>query len=1068
MAGTKTISSGNIFSTEFRVKYLSEIETDQERIVFELSTTSTERQDIRSVTMPDGTHGVKRLNAIHIYNKLTGKKIKSINLTYDYFACNLTYEGVKNTVTDYLTKRLKLLSVQEVNYELDGTPKAKPPYSFTYNEAISLPRKDAYARDHWGNFNGQANQSLLPSLISDVLGGVFNVYRYMGDFTPDFVITDLKNEGTANKGMSEIHAKAAILTQVHYPTGGYVVFDYEANRYKNYRTFSAQEIASGEGHNNYDFDDFNTSLSDPVGGYIHPDAEGRVTIDDVYGGFSKVGSNVTNADMAGVNVTLWKENQAGTKTVVKIWTLETNSSTGEVTGWQFGPEYLEYVGPLTDKYYFEAYLPNTPALTPQGGSLVPLATASCHYSLRDPATLSKESIGGGLRIKSVKTYSAPSILAGETQYRYLGNDGSTSGKLMSPPRNYSYIRYMFDYRQYVDLYQLGSYSYVPLSSDAQGSVVGYDRVEVSTVSGQNNLGKTVSYFRNKPAELFISNSFGQFTSAVPNIPHFDNGLIDSVEYYSATGMLLKKTLTTYTTIKDESFFNNVILFDLQYGTVVTDNYCWGNCEDPGAIYTNEVKDNLFRTSTQAKWYMMGRDEIDSYKKWTAVYFPTRIRWIVPNTTKDITYNNGTVALSTVATSSYNTYGQVVQNQMTNSKGEIALSEAKYPIDITNPDATVQAMISKKLFYLPLEQTESLKPAGSSTFQELSKSQNNYIVNSNGNIKLLNVKKSFRGASLFDAVNNVKYDHKDNILQYEKNGVTTSYQWGYSQSYPVAKIDNATTSIQVTNVISPKTINVLKTSGTQEAYTTGFTVGASGVTTLGITFSGAPNTNETATISCHILAKNGLLDGYDNTVFLCLGAGTLANSCSSNGQSITLNLSPGDYTISALMTFENGVSVGKGRTITISYPDVSVNFTGSEYHYQNYEDSGTDGAAHTGKKYSTSPSVSWTRPNTRNYVISYWYRQSGVWKYSGEIAYTGSSYTMTGGDAYDDVRIHPKDAQMTTYTFEPSVGMTSQTDATGMTTYFEFDVFGRFKLARDANNNILKNYVYNYKLTPTNN
>ncbi len=49
----------------------------------------------------------------------------------------------------------------------------------------------------------------------------------------------------------------------------------------------------------------------------------------------------------------------------------------------------------------------------------------------------------------------------------------------------------------------------------------------------------------------------------------------------------------------------------------------------------------------------------------------------------------------------------------------------------------------------------------------------------------------------------------------------------------------------------------------------------------------------------------------------------------------------------------------------------------------------------------------------------------------------------------------------TFTYKPLVGMTSQTDASGKTTYFEYDAATRLQHIKDLNGNILKKYTYNY-------
>jgi YD repeat-containing protein len=69
--------------------------------------------------------------------------------------------------------------------------------------------------------------------------------------------------------------------------------------------------------------------------------------------------------------------------------------------------------------------------------------------------------------------------------------------------------------------------------------------------------------------------------------------------------------------------------------------------------------------------------------------------------------------------------------------------------------------------------------------------------------------------------------------------------------------------------------------------------------------------------------------------------------------------------------------------------------------------------------------------------------------------------------FDDIRLHPAAAQMTTYTYDPLVGITSQCDANGRFTYYEYDAFQRLVVVRDQDNNVLKKICYNYAGQPEN-
>lgn len=60
---------------------------------------------------------------------------------------------------------------------------------------------------------------------------------------------------------------------------------------------------------------------------------------------------------------------------------------------------------------------------------------------------------------------------------------------------------------------------------------------------------------------------------------------------------------------------------------------------------------------------------------------------------------------------------------------------------------------------------------------------------------------------------------------------------------------------------------------------------------------------------------------------------------------------------------------------------------------------------------------------------------------------------------DELRLLPEDAGMTTSTYLPGVGKSSETDRNGQTTYYEYDVFGRLVRVMDNERRLLKEYEY---------
>ena len=66
------------------------------------------------------------------------------------------------------------------------------------------------------------------------------------------------------------------------------------------------------------------------------------------------------------------------------------------------------------------------------------------------------------------------------------------------------------------------------------------------------------------------------------------------------------------------------------------------------------------------------------------------------------------------------------------------------------------------------------------------------------------------------------------------------------------------------------------------------------------------------------------------------------------------------------------------------------------------------------------------------------------------------------EALRNLRINFKNSLVTTYTYDPLIGVTSVTDPRGNTVYYEYDPFNRLKHVKDKDGNILSENEYNYK------
>lgn len=180
-------------------------------------------------------------------------------------------------------------------------------------------------------------------------------------------------------------------------------------------------------------------------------------------------------------------------------------------------------------------------------------------------------------------------------------------------------------------------------------------------------------------------------------------------------------------------------------------------------------------------------------------------------------------------------------------------------------------------------------------------------------------------------------------------------------------------------------------------------------------------------------------------------------------------------------FGNITAVSKANDMIISYvygyggtlPVAEVsNSPVKNIFYTSFEDpegNSTLNDSKTGRR-SRTGGYTKTLNNLDNgtYLLTYWQKTGSNWLLQSiTVTVSGGTYTIKLTGQLDEVRFCPQSALMVTYTYDLLVGMLSHTDAASHTSYYEYDDYGRLKLVRDQDGNILKTFKYQYRGTSAN-
>lgn len=658
--------------------YPTKIITKQDTVYFVL----TNREDM---------DGAKSISEIYVKSR-TNTLVDKINLSYSYFIESPSSKSGK------VGKRLKLTNITNNDKK----------YSFKYNESVTLPAYDSYSQDFWGYYNGVSNEKeMCASPKYSLEGNVVKNNEYLGD---------------ANRFASETHSKAGVLTGITYPTGGHTDFEYELNHFTdkyyypevstNFKVQKEEYAAKAYGMTGMNIQSKTFVLKE--------EKECSFCI------------SLYTPDIQKYVATVSLKN-ANTGKVIKSYSTSDTS-----VGKEFGTTVK--LSLPADTYVIEAKVPNV------DGSVFPVAECEISHLIKTVSLSDIEkggmSVGGGLRIKSIKNYESANdeFLNGEI-YEYKG------GKLLMPTAQLETHFIDYTYKSNADhdinltmkfVSSHPAYSYI--CSLGTPASVGYSTVTKKEIGkNENIIRKTILDFYNSSYEMDENISQRINNAFYYNQKGYMNGKINNKSIYGADDKL-------------------------QYSA----SFSYDKKELGHALFPKCIPTHL-----PSNFLTIGKFDLAILRK--------PIVWSYLTTMQETSYEGGKVGIIRTNSYSYNTNNFQIATQNTTNKGDGKTVTYKYWYPTDAKSAGTSYLLAKHCYS---QQTGSEiyingKLSGGSKVD--------YALNNGIPV----VSKCYSilpdGTSVTEATIN-EYDEHGNILQFtEKNGVSTALLWSYDYQYPVLKL-----------------------------------------------------------------------------------------------------------------------------------------------------------------------------------------------------------------------------------------------------------------------------------------
>lgn len=676
-----------------------------------------------SIILPDGatvqfTHGFNRadlvnakaLTGVEVKNYL-GETVKKFGFSYSYFnsGSGAYVPAWASSGNDY-NKRLRLDRAEEL--AVDGGLEKKATV-FTYNGTALNPRGSKNI-DFWGGNVDPARNNMDYVPITPLDEQEMAVNPDFGAWLPG-----------ADRRPDETYMKAGILEKIDWPTGGYSVFEYEANRAFSPIDYYVDSL-------------FATPLNWAQAAFGQNQTIGLTgrTVDKVVFRFTATEAGPRPAPDPNGGQTCFAESQDMQPVAFEITSTD-GSFSQTVNGL-----YAQIVGsnglrhamalPL-GKTYRVKFVYNTSATCAWQYPFT-VAADAVYY------TAPQDKLAGGLRIKKITSHDGLAGTLAKT-YGYNKPDGHTSATLGTVP-DYGYYR-----------------STVAVQN---GTHVMYER-HINRSSGPTN---TLSYYNGSP--LLYTRVTETEADGSATVREFDpivsasNGgtgwypYLPTQDFANLSGLQLKETAKDNTGItKSEqqttyTKFQNYLLNQPANRNVKT-----------GVVANGAGND---------KYYVA-----DQYFMYTS--------HAVTASVTGTQYESGQAPLTKTVNNTYDPAKYYPRTQSTtDSRGETREKQYFYAFD--EPGAAYTSMTAANMlnyvtgnnYYMPGQVNAQLQQM--KTVYALW----------NGKPWPGSVQTAANGSPLQTDVTFEGYDAKGNILQYTaKDGVTTSFIWGYKGQYPVAKI-----------------------------------------------------------------------------------------------------------------------------------------------------------------------------------------------------------------------------------------------------------------------------------------